>query len=274
MKFNPDLASIHAYLCSDGYVVKNPETQKHKYYYIGLRNTNNVLLEDFQKKFEKCFGLKPIITNEGRCKIQSKEIYHILTEKFTYYSDRWTLPELNRECLAAWLRSYFDCDGWVELQKAKSRSVRLDSINEKGLYEIQKALERFGIKSSVKFRRENLFRLSICGSENLERFLKYVGFLHPKKDTKLKEAENSYKTYEWDINERNILETINEKGKERKDRGEIRLLSIDKNNLKKVNEILNRYEVKNTLQGPWTSGQGSKYYCLIFKKSELEKIRR
>ena len=89
MKFDKDLASIHAYLCSDGYVVKNPETQKHKYYYIGLRNTNNVLLEDFQRKFHEKFGVKPIITNEGRCKIQSKEIYNILTKKITYYSDRW-----------------------------------------------------------------------------------------------------------------------------------------------------------------------------------------
>ena len=74
MKFDTDLASVHGYLCADGYVIKNPETQKHKYYHIGLRNTNNILLEDFQKKFKKKFNIKPIITNEGRCKIQSKNI--------------------------------------------------------------------------------------------------------------------------------------------------------------------------------------------------------
>ena len=36
-------------------------------------------------------------------------------------------------------------------------------------------------------------------------------------------------------------------------------------------EILNMCGVKHKLQGPWKSGQGSVYYCLIFKKQELEK---
>ena len=175
--------------------------------------------------------------------------------------------------MAEWLRSYFDCDGWVELQKAKSRSVRLDSINENGLYEIQNALQRFSIKSSVKFRRENLFRLSICGSENIERFQRYIGFLHPKKNAKLREAVNSYKTYDWDVNEKDILKLINEKGKERKDRQEIKLISINKNNLESVSKILNTHKANHKVQGPWKSGQGSIYYCLIFKKQELEKLR-
>ena len=58
MKFDKNLAAIHAYLCSDGYVIKNPRTQKHKYYYIGFRNTNLILLKDFQKKFNDYFSFE------------------------------------------------------------------------------------------------------------------------------------------------------------------------------------------------------------------------
>ena len=51
LKFNINLSIIHAYLCGDGYVVKNPTTQKKKYYYIGFRNTNKILLDDFENNF-------------------------------------------------------------------------------------------------------------------------------------------------------------------------------------------------------------------------------
>ena len=74
MNFNKNLAAVHGYLCADGYVIRNPPNQRHKYYYIGFRNTNKILLKDFQAKFQAFFGLKPIITNEGRCKIQNKDI--------------------------------------------------------------------------------------------------------------------------------------------------------------------------------------------------------
>ena len=80
MKFNEDLTAIHAYLCADGYVIRNPTTQSHKYYYIGLRNTNLTLLMDSQERFYRFFGVKPIITKDGRARIQNKEIYQKLTK--------------------------------------------------------------------------------------------------------------------------------------------------------------------------------------------------
>ncbi|MDO8553837.1 MAG: hypothetical protein Q7S22_03455 [Candidatus Micrarchaeota archaeon] len=111
MKFNEDLAAIHAYLCADGYVIKNPPSQKHKYYYIGLRNTNSVLLKDFQKRFFRFFGVSPIITKDGRAKLQNKRIYEILTKDYAYYSANWDFPKLKKALLKFWLRAYFDCDG-------------------------------------------------------------------------------------------------------------------------------------------------------------------
>jgi hypothetical protein len=132
MKFDKNLSALHGYLCGDGYVIKNPTTQKHKYYHIRFRNTNMTLLKDFQEKFQIVFVLKPHITNEGRCRIQNKEIYCQLTKDFSYYSYysyKWTLPELSPEHLTFWLRAFFDCEGWVENQPRKSRLIGLDCCN-------------------------------------------------------------------------------------------------------------------------------------------------
>jgi hypothetical protein len=192
MKFNNNLAAIHAYLCGDGYVIKNPETQKHKYYHIGFRNTNKILLEDFQDKFQLIFGLKPYIVNNNRCRIQNKEIYSILTKDFSYYSYRWELPELSRNKLKFWLRAFFDCEGWVENYKY-SRMVRLDCCNQIGTQKISEELEKFEIYNTIKKRKgRNIWRISICSKKSLKNFQKHINFLHPEKKEKLKNAINSF----------------------------------------------------------------------------------
>ena len=151
MKFDSNLASIHAYLCSDGYVIKNPITQKHKYYHIALRNTNQTLLKDFQTKFKIVFNVQPIIKKDGRCKAQNKGIYYFLTKDYSYYSYEWELPKLSKKNLKFWLRAFFDCESWVENQPAKSRLIGLECCNESGLFSIKQALQRFNINSQIKF---------------------------------------------------------------------------------------------------------------------------
>ena len=193
MKFDSNLAAVHGYLCSDGYVIKNPITQKHKYYHIALRNTNQTLLEDFQTKFNLVFGVKPIIKKDGRSKVQNKRIYHFLTKEYSYYSYEWTLPKLSKKNLKFWLRAFFDCESWVENQPAKSRLIGLDCCNEQGLLSIQLALRRLNIKSQIKKRKgRTIWRLTICGYENLKKFKKQINFLHSAKSKKLLEALNSY----------------------------------------------------------------------------------
>jgi len=276
MKFDQNLASIHAYLCADGYAIRNPETQKHKYYHIGLRNTNIILLKDFQNKFEKVFGLIPFITNDGRCRIQNKNIFLQLTKDFSYYSDRWTMPQLSLNGLKCWLRSYFDCDAWVEVQKGKSRSIGLESINEKGLEQIKNSLLEFGIKSSeVKKRKNrNVWYIHICGKDDLLKFKENIGFLHPNKNKKLLEAVNSYETYEWTIPDKKegFIEFIKKQGRPRNKTKEIRFFSIIKDNLIKLNSQLIQYGINGKLYGPWENNIGRIYYCLTIKQNELMKL--
>ncbi len=266
MKFDTNLAAIHGYLCSDGYVIKNPETQKHVYYYIGLRNMNNTLLEDFQQKFRKVFGIQPIITQDGRCKIQNKEIYESLTKDFSYYSYEWKLPSLSKENVKYWLRAFFDCEGWVENQKGKSRLIGLDCCNISGLYQVQSALLRFNIKSNIKKRKgRRIWRLTICHLNNLKRFHNSVGFLHPQKNQKLSIAIDSYKNYHWNVpkDKKGLLFFVAEKGRIRKTRNEIRLMSIKESNLRNIKKALKKYNVNSKIYGPWKNNTGSLYYCLI-----------
>ena len=276
MKFNEDLAAIHGYLCADGYVITNPVTQKHKYYYIGLRNTNDTLLQDFQKRFLNVFGLKPIITNDGRCKIQNKEIFQILTKDFTYYSNRWTFPNLSKQLMRFWLRAYFDCDGWASSIKAKDRKIGLESINERGIIQIRDVLKNtFKIDSTVKKRStRNIWSLTICGKDDIQKFHDEIGFLHPKKVSKLEEALNSYVSYNWILpnNKKDLINFVVNKGRLQKGRNQIKLLSIMKSNLINISIKLNELGVNSKLLGPWKNSYGSIYYCLIIKLSELNKI--
>ncbi|HLD07407.1 MAG TPA: LAGLIDADG family homing endonuclease [Candidatus Nanoarchaeia archaeon] len=268
MKLDINLAAIHGYLCSDGYVIKNPPSQPHRYYHIGLRNTNLVLLEDFQQKFKAAFGLRPIITDEGRCKIQNKEIYGTLTKDFSYYSYEWVLPKLSRCPLRYWLRAFFDCEGWVENQPAKSRLIGADCCNKKGLFGVQTALREFHIDSSVKKKNgRNIWRPTICGLQDLHAFQESIGFLHPQKSKKLGEAIASYPDYSWHIPEikRDLLEFIAKKGKIRESRNEIRFLSIRKDNLAHLRKALKKHGIHSRIFGPWKSSTGSLYHCLIIK---------
>jgi hypothetical protein len=193
MKFDRNMAAIHAYLCADGYVIKNPKRQKQKYYYIGLRNTDEVLLSDFEKKFYNYFKIVPRRGKDGRTVVQNKATYLFLTQDFSYYSREWVLPKLSKENLKIWLRAFFDCEAWVFSIKAKDRHIGVDSINKKGLLSVKESLLIFGINTKLKKRKDrNIYRLYIYGKDNLIKFQKHINFLHPRKRKKLQEAIDTY----------------------------------------------------------------------------------
>jgi len=272
VEFNENLAAIHGYLCGDGYVITNPPSQNKKYYYIGFRNTNQTLLEDFQKRFFDVYGVKPIITNEGRCKIQNKQIYYVLTKDYSYYSYEWRLPRLSTLHLKFWLRAFFDCEGWVECQSGKSRFIGLECCNESGIYAVERALKGFSIHSRItKKKGRIIWRLTICGLENIKNYQKAIGFLHPDKNKKLQEAIDSYKNYHWVIpsNELALFDFIANQGKIRDSHNQIRFNSIMLENLQNLKKALNKLGIESKIAGPWKNNRGSVYYCLSCKASEV-----
>jgi len=280
MKLDKNLAVVHAYLCADGYVIKNPETQKHKYYRVGFRNTNLILLKDFQEKFEKVFRIKPRLVEGQRCEIGSREIYEKLTKEFgSFYSWEWRMPELNKELIKIWLRAYFDCEGWVFCKTHQNRHIGADCVNERGLNQIIKALNDIEIKTIKKYnKKRNIYRILIYGKKNLNGFYKKIGFLHPDKKEKLKEVLSDFMVYIWNFPEdkekckRFILNILKEKIKIKKPHY-ARIISKEEYNLEELNKWARYfYDIEGKVNRG-INGLGTVYYELnINKKSEIQKL--
>jgi hypothetical protein len=280
MRFDENLAAVHAYLCADGYVIKNLPTQKSKYYKIGLRNTNLVLLKDFQIKFEKIFGITPHIRKDGRCEIGSRETYEKLTKEFgSFYSWEWRMPKLGGKLLGVWLRTYFDCEGWVFCKSHQNRHIGADCVNETGLNQVTDSLNRLGIQTIRKFNKKRaIHRVLIYGKENLIKFNDRIGFLHPNKANKLKEAIEDYVEYEWDIPKdeigcrKFIRGLFLEKARIRKPYY-IRVFSREEINIIKLKRLLKKLYGIESLAYKRINGIGTIYYELnMNRKKEVEKL--
>jgi hypothetical protein len=281
MKFDKNLAAVHAYLCADGYVTKNPLERKKKYYRIGLRNTNQVLLKDFQKRFYNYFRVMPPIRKDGRCEKCSKEINELLLREFgSFYSWEWRMPKLNKKLVRVWLRAYFDCEGWVFCKRHQNRHIGVDCVNEKGLNQVIKALNQLGIKTIKKFnKKRKIFRIFIYGKENIKKFRDNIGFLHPDKAEVLNDVIKDYMVYEWTFPTKEkeckkfIKKILEEKARIKKP-FYIRLISREKRNLKKLRYLLKKFYNIDSLLYNCVNGIGTKYYEIdINQKEEVKKIK-
>ena len=283
---NEDLAAIHAYLCSDGYVSGSRPGAKHTHYHIGLRNTCPVLLEDFQQKFAYVFKKEPIISKcQDRCKIGNKEIFCWLKENFgSFHSDKWTLPDcfMAKELLAPWLRAFFDCEGWVEVAARKSRTIGAESINLAELEKISRCLkEKFFITSGFHLRKgRNTAALTICGRDDLLKFKDAIGFLHPSKKKKLEEAMASFIDYNWRFPEAKpalkcfVLKILRKKIKHMHPR--IRVCSNRRENLLGLADALALlFSIDSKVSGECFNGVGTRYFELTIRKKEnLLKLKK
>ena len=279
MKFNEDLAAIHAYLCADGCVIRNPPTQKSKYYKIDLRNTNIVLLKDFQERFYKYFGLKPNLYPGQRCQIGSKKIYLILAKEFgSFYSREWRMPNLKEKLSKVWLRTFFDCEGWVFCKTHQNRHIGVDSVNEQGLNQVKKSIENLKIKVIKKvIKNRKMFRLLIYGKENLIRFQQEIGFIHPIKKETLEKTIDDFVEYDWNVTkEKNKLKTIMLEKARIKKPYLVRIISKEEDNLKKLSKFLNSvYSINSIKIHKMINGLGTPYFELsINKRDEIKKLTK
>jgi len=278
MEFNKNRAAIHAYLSGDGYVVRNKPSQKHKSYVTALRNTNKILLEDFKKKVKEefKFDITPRIRKDGRCIINSKELYFYLTKEHSYYCKEWRVPKLNsKEEYKCWIRAMFDCESWVYVKKGVDRRIGMELKNKEGIYKIQEILKKvFSIQSQVKWRKKKeIYHLDIFSKENLNKFKKKINFLHPEKKEKLIKALRSYQNYNWNVSFLNYKAIIKEKLNVRKPHY-LRTSSIKKKNLTKLKEIIeHKFGIKCYVSAR-KNGSGNRYYEFnINRRKDTEKIK-
>jgi hypothetical protein len=285
MENSSDFAAVHAYLCADGYVIRNPETQKQKYYYIGLRNTNKTLLLDFQEKFEKVFDVKPYLNKDvDRCSVGSKSIYFNIVNNYgSFHSREWNvLKDMNKEQAALWLRAFFDCEGWVSAQRAKNRCISAESVNHDGLQQIAEVLKNlFNINTTIRERsKRDTAAISIYGKDQLIKFEKEVGFLHGAKKKKLRDAINTFVEYTWHFpkDEEKLVKYIQELMLSKataKNATTLRVNSIKKENLKILSENLQTlFDIKSSVYGPWKNGYGTEYNEMYIYGTEIENVIR
>ncbi len=277
MRFDENLAAVHAYLCADGYVIRNPITQKQTYYAIGFRNTNLILLRDFQKRFFQYFNVEPHLCIGQRCRIGSKGIYEKLTKEFgSFYSYDWKIPNVNKKLIKVWLRAYFDCEGWVFCKTHQNRHIGIDSVNERGLNEVKRNLENLGIKTTKKKNiKRKIFRLLIYGKENIVKFEKEIGFLHPQKKEKLRETISDFVEYHWNIlADSKEIKKLLEKKIIIKKPYIARIFSKEELNLINLSKLLNNfYRIQNIKIHERFNGIGTRYFELdINKKEEIKKL--
>ena len=280
MKFDENLAGVHAYLCADGYVIKSLPAQKQKHYTIGFRNTNLVLLKDFQEKFEKVFGVKPCLYEGQRCQKGSKEIYEKLIKEFgSFYSWEWRMPKLDKKLSEIWLRAYFDCEGWVFCKTHQNRHIGVDCVNKIGLNQVESALNKIGIKTIRKYNnKRKIHRIFIYGKDNLTKFNDEIGFLHPEKDAKLKETLKDFMVYEWDYPrdkeecKKFVLNLLKDKIRIKKPYY-VRVISNKEENLNKLSKLLKKFYDIDCLINKYINGIGTIYYELdVNRKLEVQKL--
>jgi hypothetical protein len=145
--------------------------------------------------------------------------------------------------------------------------IGADCVNKIGIRQVQDALKTLGIESKLKKKATRaIFSLSIYGKENLIKFKKEIGFLHPSKKEKLDKAIMNFMNYEWNFNDfEKILKT---RAKIKKPEGIIRIISkLEKNLLMLQKKILDKHKI-NTKLNKRKNGIGAEYYELSINKKE------
>ena len=124
---------------------------------------------------------------EWRFTISSRRVVEDLLPFFdpAWRAETWRVapPILgaSKKSIQDLLRGYMDADGFVH--SSNTRGVRVESVNEKGLIDIQFLLGKLGIEARLYARKTRaVWTLQISRKENVLRYRKLIGFslLHKK----------------------------------------------------------------------------------------------
>jgi replication factor C small subunit len=185
---------ICGYLAADGSVIIRKENGTNRLHYdIQFYPDHYVLVRLFRKAFKEVYGKEVSIR-------QKRNFFYVrASDKFAamdlvslakFSSRYWTIPKVlnSKASKKAWLKAYFDCDGYV-----CKRYVQIQSVNKDGLLKIRNLLNEFGIRSKIYSyqRRQASWNtnhlLNIQGRNMMLNFMHEIGFDHPLKYAKLKE---------------------------------------------------------------------------------------
>ena len=194
---NKDKASLHAYLCGDGYIAMREESNGTIHYEINFFPDDRAMLKNFQNAFFSCYGIMPSrIRKEGkmfRLRIDNKVVCCDLLKLGNYGKYDWTIPEEIRNKFAlAWLSCFFDCEAHIN----KKGVIQVKSVNHKGLINVRDMLKDLEIDSRLtgpyKYSLGSPYSvLTIGKKEALLRYKEKIGFNHSEKVKKLNSVLNT-----------------------------------------------------------------------------------
>jgi hypothetical protein len=190
-------ARLHAYIVADGSISmynekKRPTATHHQ---IRFYPDHHSLIPLFIEAVEYLYLKTPKFTelhNFYVVRFSSQVACRDLLKIGKSKSLEWNVPRTllcTKLAKCEWLRAFFDCEGYVN-----KRYIRIESVNESGIFQIQQLLKELGINSNTyRYVRKNKnwnvnYILCIARREDRQRYLNEIGFNHVLKQQKLQDS--------------------------------------------------------------------------------------
>jgi ribonucleoside-diphosphate reductase alpha chain len=219
---NENLGKIHGWLVGDGYI----NTKGKGSVCLCFWGVERAIAADFAKAINKLVGASNVnqrgrqynvgiidIADRNECCVESTRLLQLIDH--TLLSDRLQVPPSvlrgSKGMQKGFLSALFTADGSVQGTTEKGVSIRLTSVSQVLLENVQRLLLNFGIASCIHKNRRNAIEkqfpngkgeyssyhcqayhdLMISGS-NLQVFAQQIGFLTTEKQNKLEERLAPY----------------------------------------------------------------------------------
>lgn len=194
-------------ICSDGKVVWN---EKYGNYSVSLETKNKEFAGLFSENLSKLIEKEPRMGTHKRKKngnivhmntvtVYGKGVIENLISRwgFTYGTRTWSVPQMtwdDKDFRMGFIMGFCDGNGSVSTniqkkgeKKVKKRSLRLYSVNRRGLADLRRLLEYEGIKSMF-YQTGECFTINISGKTRLQNFKDCIGFGLTSKKRSLDDA--------------------------------------------------------------------------------------
>lgn len=191
-KFTSDLLYLLGLITSDG-------SLEDKNYTVVFINKEEKLIKVFKKRYRKLFSGRKISEfkdNQDVIRLViSNPVLSLLGKKLKIKSDPKDLIKFPEELISAYLKGFFDGDGYCGIVKtANSLDPRLilSTIEEKIAKRLRQMLQRMGI-ACFQVGREDRFDLVISSREDIENFMNCVSIEHPVQKKRMKDIREMWK---------------------------------------------------------------------------------
>ncbi len=188
-------ALVFGYLAGDGHVGIREEKGRGFHNEVGFYPDHSSLLSPFIAALKTVYNIAPTIREHNNfysVRFNSKIVVEDLLKHAAFGVKTWSIPSFimnSKQLLKEWLRAFFDAEGYIT-----SKVIRVQTVNEKGIRDVQKLLSLFHIESKIysyspknpKWSVNHILIISMKKSR--QKFLNEIGLNHKVKYLRLKES--------------------------------------------------------------------------------------